>query len=81
MSTGLTSYIESIRMLEMELDVWDCDNINWIFQNKMIRFPSGRGRDKFSLLLSSKVSVGYNLMSFIRGDIVLGICERYGCVE
>ena len=32
-----------------------------------ISFASGRVRDKFSLFLSSKVSFGHNLMSFIRG--------------
>jgi hypothetical protein len=34
-----------------------------------------------SLILSSKLSFGHNLMSFILGDIVLGILKWYGCVE
>ena len=34
MSARLTSYIESIRTLKMELDVWDCENINWMFRNQ-----------------------------------------------
>ena len=46
-----------------------------------MRFSSGRVRDEFSLFLSSKVSFGLNLMSFIRGEIVLGILKWYGCVE
>ena len=43
-----------------------------------IIFSSGRG--KFSLFLSSKISFGFILMSFIRGEIVLGILKWYGCV-
>jgi hypothetical protein len=46
-----------------------------------IRFSSGRVRDTFSLFLSSKVSFFYNLMSFMRGEIVLGILKRFGRVE
>ena len=48
-----------------------------------IIISSGRVRvcDEFILFLSSKVSFGHNLMSFIRGEIVLGILKWYGCVE
>jgi hypothetical protein len=46
-----------------------------------ISFASGRVRDEFSLFLSSKLSFGHNLMSFILGDSVLGILKWYGCVE
>jgi hypothetical protein len=46
-----------------------------------IIFSSGRVHDTFSIFLSSKVSFVYNLMSFMCGEIVLGILKRLGCVE
>ena len=46
-----------------------------------IRFASGRVRGKFSFFLSSKVSFGYTLVSFMCGAIVLVILKWYGCVE
>ena len=36
MSARLIPYIESIRILKMELDVWDCENISWIAKSNLI---------------------------------------------
>jgi hypothetical protein len=68
---------EGIKQLQLFLP----PNFYQQHQPGRLRFASGRVRGKFSLFLSSKVSFGYISMSFLRGEIVLGIMKRFGCVD